>query len=695
MAKVIIPTIFKAVDKYSTPLSRMTKTTRAFSDTASSAIGRSERAFRKFTPGLSDATKQMLGFASTGAIVAGAIGGINFTFNALKEYEKGLASLSAITGVTGEAFDAFKAEVDAVAKDTKKAGVDVAKAFEIAGSAKPELLKSADALGEVAKQGIILSKASGEDVETSIKSLTGTMNQFNLGADQSLRVINTLAAGSKAGAAAVPLISEAMDKFGTVAASMNVSVEESVGLIETLAEKNIMGAEAGTKLRNVLTKMATAKALPKEALTRLTAAGVNLDVVSDKSLSLETRLKELSKIQDDATALAKVFGTENLVAGQILLQNTDKVSAYTEAVTGKNTAIEQAAINSATLSNLLEEMKNKWTNLVTSSSQAGSTLDKVKKVVVFLTDNMETLIKVGVGVIGFFVTWKAAIWASRAALFAYNIAMGVYNALTGKSALLTVGNTVAYKAFRVAVWLSNVAQKAYNLSVGFFNKLSLRQRLATIASTAAMIAGKVATAAFTAAQWLLNVALNANPIGLVVLAIAALVGIITLVVKKYDEWGAALTFVLGPLGMIINAVMIFRRNWDKITEAFSKGGILAGLKMIGATLLDMILYPLQQILELIAMIPGLGIADSLAKDLEKFRAGMGVVVETDGPEEGEEVTPALDKSVAEQKMVSESIINKQQTIDLNINDPGQNANFTSQGDDIVMPKVMPTFNAPA
>ncbi len=44
----------------------------------------------------------------------------------------------------------------------------------------------------------------------------------------------------------------------------------------------------------------------------------------------------------------------------------------------------------------------------------------------------------------------------------------------------------------------------------------------------------IATKAATAAQWLLNIALNANPIGLVVLAIGALIGIVALCWNKFE-----------------------------------------------------------------------------------------------------------------------------------------------------------------
>lgn len=54
----------------------------------------------------------------------------------------------------------------------------------------------------------------------------------------------------------------------------------------------------------------------------------------------------------------------------------------------------------------------------------------------------------------------------------------------------------------------------------------------TIASKAANIAASTATKVYAGAQWLLNAALNANPIALVVIAIVALVAIVVVIATK-------------------------------------------------------------------------------------------------------------------------------------------------------------------
>lgn len=58
---------------------------------------------------------------------------------------------------------------------------------------------------------------------------------------------------------------------------------------------------------------------------------------------------------------------------------------------------------------------------------------------------------------------------------------------------------------------------------------------AFIANQAALVAASVATKAASVAQWLLNAALTANPIGIVIVAIGALVAAIVWMVKNWDK----------------------------------------------------------------------------------------------------------------------------------------------------------------
>jgi arabinogalactan endo-1,4-beta-galactosidase len=66
-------------------------------------------------------------------------------------------------------------------------------------------------------------------------------------------------------------------------------------------------------------------------------------------------------------------------------------------------------------------------------------------------------------------------------------------------------------------------------------------------------------------------------------------------------------------------------HWDSIVNAFKSEGILGGLARIGEVLMDVILKPLQQILELIANIDPTGLAQKGADAVREFRSGHGLV----------------------------------------------------------------------
>lgn len=127
----------------------------------------------------------------------------------------------------------------------------------------------------------------------------------------------------------------------------------------------------------------------------------------------------------------------------------------------------------------------------------------------------------------------------------------------------------------VKAHLASVAAKVQDIAA------MVAHRVATIAST-------VATEAWAAAQWLLNVAMEANPIVLVVVAIAALVAGVILAYQHVgwfhdaidklwqiiqstfdwvtEHWPLLLTVLLGPFGLAIVAII---KNFDTIRETFA------------------------------------------------------------------------------------------------------------------------------
>ncbi|MFN8317161.1 MAG: phage tail tape measure protein [Chitinophagales bacterium] len=619
MKAFTIPSIFTAIDKLTAPLRAMSRSVSGFARNAEVAVAKHERLFRRLTPAFSETTKQIMSFASSAVIAAGIIGGITFSARSLMDYENQLANLKSLTGATDIEFQKFKSQIKDVAGQTKTSAVDVAKAFTAIANNQPELLKNADALAAVTKSSIILAQASKMELQPAGEALTQILNQFNKGASDAAKTIDILAAGSIAGSSEIRDTADAIQRFGTVAANAGIKIDESVALIE-MASKFEKGSEAGSKLRNILITMGSAKVLDPNALKDMRRLGVDLNVVTNKAIPLNERLQEMSKVSKDNAALFHIFGKENQAMAAGILNSAGNFNQFVEAVNKNGAAADMAAINNKTLSVSIQQLKDKFVTWLVTSDEAAKGLEILRKGAIFLADNFSTIIKVVGFTVGAFAVWKAGI-------------------------LLTNG----------ALWLYNTA-----------------------------------TTALTAAQWLLNIAMDANPIGLIILGIAALVGVIALVIKKYDDWGAALTFVLGPLSWIINLIQSFRRNWDMIVQAFKSDGIIGGLKAIGATLLDAVLMPLQQVFKLLSHLPGFlggNLAASAMQGIEHFREKLGVQTE-----ESKTAKPVVSsKTEVQREMVQSSVETKNKQVTVDFKNVPAGTQISGNGLESVMGKVSSTL----
>lgn len=133
------------------------------------------------------------------------------------------------------------------------------------------------------------------------------------------------------------------------------------------------------------------------------------------------------------------------------------------------------------------------------------------------------------------------------------------------------------------------ATKLYTIAIAAQNAIMAAGGIAKYLASLNVV--KVATAAWTAVQWLLNVALTANPIGIVIVAIAALIAIIVVLWKKNDgfrkaliaAWNAIKSATVSVWNAVKSAVVT---AWNAIKSAIStsinavKGAISKGLGAI-------------------------------------------------------------------------------------------------------------------
>lgn len=362
-------------------------------------VGKTLNDTTKHSETLGSSFKNMAtGFVAGTIITAGIqkiTGALSNVIEVQKQFEKSIQNLSAITGASGKDLQFYSDQALKLGSNIKGGAVAAVEAFKLIGSAKPELLENKEALIEVTKSAILLSQAAGLELPDAATRLTDAMNQFGAASADAGKFVDTLAAGAKFGAAEVPDITEALLKFGVGAKAANININESVAAIELLGEKGLKGAEAGTKLRNVFLNLSNAKALPKEAQEQLKKYGVDTDILSDKTKTLNQRLVELSKIKNDSIALEAVFGKENQNSAQAVLQNTERLAELTKQIgeQGLGSALEQATKNMDTLDQKTIEASNAWDNFTLTLTKSG-TGDILKTIVEGFTASLDTLTQV-------------------------------------------------------------------------------------------------------------------------------------------------------------------------------------------------------------------------------------------------------------------------------------------------------------
>ena len=260
--------------------------------------------------------------------------------------------LSAVAGVTG---DNLKL-IEGYARESAKAfGTDASEAVTgyklLLSQLSPELGKYPEALKAMGDNIQTTAKLMGGDGVAAAEVLTTAMNQYGVSLDDPMkaseemaRMMNVMAAAGQAGSAELPAIKVALEQCGMAAKSAGVSFEETNAAIQVLDKAGKKGSEGGVALRNVMATLSQGRFLPKDVQKELSAAGVDVLALGDKSKSLKERLEMLRPVMQDSALFSKLFGRENANAALALVGGTEALGDFTEAVTGTTSAEEQAKI---------------------------------------------------------------------------------------------------------------------------------------------------------------------------------------------------------------------------------------------------------------------------------------------------------------------------------------------------------------
>ncbi len=318
----------------------------------------------------------MGGLAATFGVTATAASVLKDSVDTAMNFEKSMSSLRALTGLGGEAMEELKqAAIDMGATTTQSAS-QVADAFRLIGSQKPELLSNVSALRSVTKEAITLAEASGLDVPQAASALTTSLNQMGEGADQASRFINVLAAGSQKGAGDINWLNAAITQSATAAKAVGTEYEELVAHLEQLAQGGFEAGSAGTALRSII------MSLEKQSNDKLKPSVVGL---TQAFRNLGAECQTVSDYQ-------KLVGKEFASQAMILANNADKAKEMQEAITGTATATEQAKINNDNFAGSINSLKSAWEGLMLTINDSNGVLRRWADGTTKLINNIRYLV---------------------------------------------------------------------------------------------------------------------------------------------------------------------------------------------------------------------------------------------------------------------------------------------------------------
>lgn len=609
--KYAIETVYKLIDNITMPLDKI--------GVKGKTVGRAlKNEFTKTEQQLANVGTKLKSFAKGAALAGIALVGVGIGV-ATKQF---IDYDAAVTGATAKFKDLDITSVDY--KDNLKAVGKVAR--DVAAITEFNAVDTAGALDKMAMAGLTskqsmallagttnLATAAGADLTTAVDIATDALGAFGLMTEDEKALEGNLNRLSDVMAKTTNMFNTDISGFFESAkmgaatfTSTGQSLEDFSAMVGVMASSGIKGSESGTQLRNMMLSLASpsktaAMALDRMGIKTTDAQGNFLNII-DILAQFEKGMKGMGDAEK-AAALTDIFGKRTVTGVTLLLaEGTEGLKRYSkELQNAGGTAANVAAAMRGSLANRIEVLKSALTELGFKfvdafAAKGGKAIENLTatitnfdpaSIIDFLTAAFTVISKI-VGVL----------WKMRIIIISLAIAWGVYKV-----------------AMIAAVVISNI--------------MGMVRAVQTLMS---------AQQGMNVVQAIFNVLLTANPVGIIIVALAALIAIIILCVKHWDDITAAMArcwdwvkknqeavlgiiaVFTGPFGFIISIVREFWNEWDRITQAFTNGGIIAGLKQIGATILSALLAPLQGVFELLGKIPGVGKHfENFATNIESFR----------------------------------------------------------------------------
>lgn len=424
-----------------------------------------------------------------------------------------------------------------------------------------------------------LAAASGTDLARTADIVSDDLTAFGLGAEHAGHMADVFAKTSTKTNTNVEMLGETMKYAAPVAHAFGASLEETAALTGIMANSGIKASAAGTALRSGFLRLAGTSAKSTKAIEEM---GLSLSEATAQQEEARAALASLGIAMDDTNGPRKMGAIVRDLADKTKDMSKEQRLATLATIFGTNAASAWVAVidqGPDALDQLTKELEN---SDGAAAAMAETMQNNARGAMIRLQSATES---VAISIGGTMLPTLAELGDSLANEAAYvSKVASEHPELTEaiiKTSFAVMGMVIAYKTIRAVYYSVMAAHAAYKLMMESERVATMRNVIASGIHRASMIASSIAMYATAAAQWALNAAMSANPIGLVIIAIVALIAAFVWLGTHFQAvsefctsmWesptAAIIAFMMGPIGWLIYAAMGLIANWDQVKAWFT------------------------------------------------------------------------------------------------------------------------------
>ena len=462
------------------------------------------------------------------------------------KFESAMSDVRKVVDMTGEEFKGMSKDILDMSTKIPMTAEDISKIVASGGQAgidKSELLQFAES---AAKMGVAFDISAEEAGDM----MAAWRTAFKMNQSQVVELSDKINYLGNTTAASAGKIADVVTRIGPLGEVGGVASGEIAALGASIVSTGVKSDVAATGIKNFILGMTAGEGATDSQAAAFEKLGMNAVDMSKRMqtdakgaiLDVLDAIKGLDK-SEQATVLKDLFGKESIGAIAPLLSNLDALKGNFDKVADSanyaGSMEAEYAEKAKTAEAGMQFMKNALNKL--SIVLGASLLPALASGAEFIT-----------GIVNKFADFVSEYPSVAGAL--YGIVIGFAGIMT------------AVSLARVAIFAGQQVLTGFRIAQSLFN--------------GAMLIGRGVMMGMTVAQWALNAAMTANPIGLVIAGIAALIAIGVALYMYWEEisaffasmWespGVAIViFCSGPIGWLIAAGVWIVQNWETVKQWF-------------------------------------------------------------------------------------------------------------------------------